>query len=72
MAALDLAIVVDAFVDGDLQRVKGKEGVRNSECFRDAFTSERVKWFKTRYKDLTLKYVGKYADETTPTVEETS
>jgi hypothetical protein len=72
MIALDLMIVLEGYQDGDLQTVNTKDGVHSSQCFRTAFTRERVGRVGRVYSDLTMKYRGPYADEIVEMVEETA
>jgi hypothetical protein len=63
MLTLDVAVVLDAFMEGDMQRVNGKAGITNSRCFYKAYTESRVERMTRLYKDLTLKYKGVVKDE---------
>lgn len=59
-----LALIVQAYQDGDMQRVKGKEGVY-SRCMEEAFTEARVAVISRRYPGNTIMlrdYRERYKD----------
>lgn len=50
-----LLVVVQAFVDGDMQRVT-KKGVLPA-CMAEAFTDDRVKAFTAKYRQNKIEFV---------------
>lgn len=49
-----LAVIVQAFIDGDLQRI-GPTGVF-ALCLREAFTDKRVRDFEQRYAGNNISF----------------